>query len=559
LTEERLGLERSASSAGRSLAVALALTALTFTLYRGALGLWWTFEDPAILLHGETHSVWSTFFVPEVYQAYNRISFTPGLIQSFTMDRLLVGYRPALFYVHQLLALALAAALLERLLRDSLTRLWSFLAAALFLAGAPVAGIAPWLGVRHYADGMVLALGSILCFRRSLREKAGLWTLASAACYVAAVVCKEVYAPIVFLNLLLPERSFRQRAVRALPLVLAAGVYAVWRQSMLGGYLGGYAQRRLDLPELVRLGRSVVGQSAEAVFGVTGTASTLALGVLALAFLLVVVRGRWPALLCVTACVAVALAPILPVGDSFEARYAYVPWAFAAAGTGWLAARGRRGRGSVAVGLALFALALALVWPANRRRWAEVVRVGKRSRAEATFFFETSEPGDVVRAPVERGNFYSKLAEIRTRVFGRHPAGHAVYDDLFFCRHAGETLRVFGWDDAAGVLGRLGSPSVLCAAYSPAIRDAAPLALVMIRENGVLSWTFGPYVEGRWAVLLGEGLVPYDVPREGRILPFLPDDLVVTLRYESAEGWRTFSPALPFRMRNGRARLKWSR
>ena len=164
-----------------------------------------------------------------------------------------------------------------------------------------------------------------------------------------------------------------------------------------------------------------------------------------------------------------------------------------------------------------------------------------------------------MREPVERGNFYAKLAEIRTDILHRPPPGHAVFDDLFFCRHGGEGLQVFGWAESKGALERLESPDALCTAYASTIRESAPLSLAMTRENGVLSWTFGPYAEGRWAVLLGEDLVRYDVPRQGRILPFLPDDLVVTLRYESAEGWRTFSPALPFRSTNGSTRLQWSR
>ena len=559
MTEASPNRGETGERVGRSVVVGLFLTALTFALYGRALGLWWTFEDPAILLHGQIHAPWSTFFIPEVYQTYNRISFTPGLIVSFAVDRHLVGYRPALFYAHQLLALALAAGLLERLLRRYVSRLWSFLAAALFLVGIPVAGVAPWLGVRHYVDGLVLALGAILCFRRGLSSHARAWTLASAALYLGAVLCKEIYAPVFLLVFLLPEGSPARRLVHAAPLVLVAGLYAVWRQFMLSGYLGGYAQRRLDLSELMRLGRLLLGQAATAVFGVSGLPATLALGALALAFLVVVVRGGGAALLCVAICLAVALGPLLPVGDSFETRYAFVPWVFAVSGTGWAAARWALGRGRALAGLALFALALGLVWPANRRRWAEVIRVGERSRAEASFFFERSGLRDVVRAPVERGNFYSTLAEIRTRIFHRSQPGHAAFDDLFFCRHGGEGLQVFGWAESKGALERLESPDALCTAYTSTIRESAPLSLAMTRENGVLSWTFGPYAEGRWAVLLGEDLVRYDVPREGRILPFLPDDLVVTLRYESAEGWRTFSPALPFRSTNGSAGLKWSR
>jgi hypothetical protein len=547
------------TEARRPALIAFTLAALTLALYGGALRLFWTFEDPGILLHGERHAFWSTLFVPSVYQTVSRYYFTPELVLSFSADRALAGYRPALFYAHQLLALALAAFLLVRLMERYATPLWSFVAAALFLAGAPVAGVAGWLGVRHYVDGLVLALAAILCFRRGLESATWGWPLASAAFFLGAVACKEIYAPVVLVALFLPESGTARRALRAAPLAVAAVLYVVWRQVMLGGYVGGYAHGRLDAAELVRLGRRLAAQAPLAVFGAGDPAAAVALAVAALAILAAAARSGAPALLRVAACAVAALVPILPVGDAFEARYAFVPWMFAAAGVGWAASVWSRGPGRAAAGAILVLLVVVAAWPANRRRWAEVLRAGERSRAEATFFFEASGPRDVVREPVERGDFWVKLAEIRTGVLGRTAPGHAVCDDLFFCRHAGEGLNVVGWNDTARELKDVGSPETLCAAYAPSIRDAAPLSLTMARGNGVLSWSAGPYETGRWAILLGEDLSRYDVPRSGWILPLMPDDLLVTLRYESPEGWKTFSPALPFRMRNGSALLKWSR
>ena len=455
--------------------------------------------------------------------------------------------------------MALAAFLLFALLRRLAGPVWSFLAALVFLAGPPVALVAPQLGVRHYVDGLVLALAAVLSFRRAVEGGGVVWDVAATACAFAAMTCKEIYVPVVLLVLFLPEGTFVRRLRHAAPLLAAAAVYAGWRQVMLSGYVGGYAGRTPGAGELVRLAKRLLAQAGEVLFASATPRTRVLLALLAIAFLVAAFRKGRGAAAGALVCAVLAFAPLLPVGESFQVRYAFLPWAFVAAGTAWTASVWSAGRGGRIAGAAVFVFAAAIAWPANRSRFTDVVRLGERSRTEATFFFEKAGAEDLLRLPVEQGSYYENLADLRREAVRALPPGRAIFDDLFFCRHPAESLRAWGWNERTRSIEPLGSLPLLCAAYAADTRENAPLALRMSREKGVLSWAFGPYPAGVYSILLGDTLVRFDVPREGRILPVLPDDLVVTLRYESPEGWRTFSPALPLSLVNGSARAEWSR
>ena len=81
----------------------------TLALYGGSLRLWWCFDDPAILLHAWRYAPQEYFLVPKAWQALIPYSLQPWLSLSYDLDLSLFGFRPAGFYAHHLLALALCA------------------------------------------------------------------------------------------------------------------------------------------------------------------------------------------------------------------------------------------------------------------------------------------------------------------------------------------------------------------------------------------------------------------------------------------------------------------
>jgi hypothetical protein len=251
----------------------------------------------------------------------------------------------------------------------------------------------------------------------------------------------------------------------------------------------------------------------------------------------------------------------VPVADSFQSRYGLVPWAAAAAGIGWAADAWSRRKAGAAAGACLVLAAALLSFSANRETWGHVVSSALRSRAEALFFFHESAPGDVLRLPAEDGNFYMWLGWLRTEALHGGRPGRAVLDDLYFCSDGAAATHVFGFSQRSSrVEGLAGGAWAVCEAYSRRIHESAPLSVRIAGERGIFVWEFGPWAAGGWAILIGDDLIRYDLPRAGRHKPvFLPNDTTLVLRYESPEGWLAFSPPLPFHVVNGNTTLSWSR
>ena len=135
-----------------------------------------------------------------------------------------------------------------------------------------------------------------------------------------------------------------------------------------------------------------------------------------------------------------------------------------------------------------------------------------------------------------------------------------MLDDLFFCRDGRDAERVYSFLEASARVDAVpGGARAVCDAYRRRIRELAPLSLRISADRGLFVWKFGPYDTGSYSVLIGDDLVRFGLPRQGRHRPVIPDETRVTLRYESPEGWLTFSPPLPLTIENGRARIVWSR
>jgi len=223
----------------------VALTALTCGLHWSAFKLWWLYDDPYILRVALSTRLLSLFTDPAVYQQLSLVSFTPLLPASFRLDPLLFGLEPAGFMLHQLLLLAVTASLLYLLLRPWNQRiaLW---AAALFLASGPAAAASHLLMTRHYLEGGILALISLLLLGRQRWTPCSVW--AAAGAYLAACLCKEVFVPLVIAVPFLAAGRVRTRLRWSLPFWLMAAGYACWRLHMLrGAGLGSYSPNWINL------------------------------------------------------------------------------------------------------------------------------------------------------------------------------------------------------------------------------------------------------------------------------------------------------------------------
>jgi hypothetical protein len=539
--------------AGRRLAadaaLAAALAALPFALFRGALGLWWTEDDFFQLRYALGHGPLEYGLDPEVWRLLPNRVLSPLLFASYDLDLALFGpdlSSATAFYAHQLASVGLAAAALFLVLRLWLPQGWAAAGGLTFLLGAPTASLASHLMVRHYPESTVLALAAAGTWVLAVRRRSGSGALSalSALLYLGACAAKEIAVPLPFLLALLPEGDRRRRLRLLIPHGVALALYAGYRAWMLGTPLGGYgfATTPADWP---RLALALPWKAARELAAGGGWGWAM-LAVALLPLLWLVLRGRRAALLLAVGA-ALALGPVLPVSVEMVPRYAVAAWLVVAValpfGLREALLTDRTWVARAAIALAVLGALLGL----HRAAWAGHLERAGRMSAEARGFLDLG-PADLLRRPLLPPAAMGELRRFAREVLGARTEADWFYDDLYLCdaetgRPSPPAARVHQYDPDTGRLEEItGRVAALAREHCGSIRRQAPLeAELRPGAGGVLAWELGPYEEGDYAFVLEDGRLRYDMPRSGAFHLGGLRRLALRVHYESPAGWVTYS------------------
>jgi len=446
--------------------------------------------------------------------------------------------------------------------RQALPPAWALAVVLLGLAGAPTAAVTELLMTRHYLEGLLFALLSLLAFVQARRRGAVAWAWAGAALYALACTAKELYVPLVLIVAALPAPHPPQAAAPRrgplplphplphllpylLPYLLVALGYVAWRRVMLGEAVGGYgaAQPLLSPGSVAAMGRALahfpadlLGPAWAVVLPLGGVAAALAL------------RGRLAWLGFSALAAACLLLPLWPLaaGPGFHGpdRYLYLLWWAVAAGLvaalhGAVMRLPLQAAARDAVGLGLAAalvLAAALQSAAAARPRDEAMRA-----FEAVGRFITAHdarsayvPPDVVMASYW---YVTSLCEIRQR------SGASCPQALIPGWPLDERIdRLAVYDPATEAMvdasSRLGEERRRAADLD----RTRPLSAVLALEGGVARWRFGPHRDGQYFVV-SPVLGRYPVAPQGERRVGLAE-LPFQLQFDARAGWRTASPVL---------------
>lgn len=543
---------------------ALVLLGLPWLLYPQVLGLWWTEDDFFQLRYALAHAPWEYAFDPGVWRLLPNRVLSPLLFASYDLDLALFGLSPRAFYAHQLVSLGLSAAALYLVLRLWLPARWSLLGGVLLLLGPPMAALAPLLMVRHYPEALGLALLSAWAWVLANRWKGSgsiLLALLSASLYLMASAAKEIALPLPLVLAALPGRPWRRRALLLLPHAGVATLYAVYRTWMLGTPIGGYGLVVLSgrWPAVLA---HLPGQVARELAGGSGW-GRVALAAMTAVALLGASRSRSTSLL-LLAGLCFAWLPIVPVALVVGPRLTAASWlvlsvAFVLAAAHLSGATGRKA--PIVVGLVFVC---GILFAGNRASWTERLAAAERKSAENRGYLELGS-GDFLRHPASSPAAMEELGRFARTVLGRPARGDWFYDDLFLCRPGGSgplrSLRtLWSYDEGTGRLADVTSQlRSLRRRQCARIRRGAPLEVDLgVRDGRILQWAFGPYPDSRYAFVLQDGRIRYDVPREGGFRLGAGRKYVLRVRYASPAGWVTYSPRLSFDLEPGQS-LRWRR
>jgi hypothetical protein len=587
----RVAAGRAAGTGGPDrfdLLAAAGLAALAWIFYSPALGLWWTNDDFFQLHFVLVHPPLSYAWQPAVWRELPFQMVTPLLFASFDLDLSLFGLAPHGFYLHQLLVVCLLGAAFHLLLRLWLSR-WAALAGAfLLLAGPPVVASVGVIMVRHYLEGALLAVVSTALYVHAVRVPrpgpARLWAALSAVLYLLAALAKEIFVPLVLVLLALPEVGWRERLRRAGPHLAALAAYLGYRVFMLGELVGGYGWvvRPRELPRLalalpgrlladlaggaaagggvgggggggdggvggVRLGSTGTGLGGLHGGPALGWAALVLLAAAAVAGLILRRRARLP----VAVGALAAVGPILPVSTEVPVRYALAFWillvAAAVAGIDTIPAHGKR---AARLAAALAVLSCCVAGWAARAAWARSLGELERMSVENRFFAQL--PAGLLRNPLGPGSSLSEMGWWKRELFGLPTGARWSYDDVLLCTQPAPLRGVRGmrglwtYDRHTRTMAEVSAALPrICRRALAALRPQAPLR-ASFEETAAeqLFWSLGPYPEGKYSFLLAGGAVLLPVPRATGYRTHGTPAISLQLRYESPEGWVTYSPVL---------------
>jgi hypothetical protein len=526
------------------------LLVLNLALYWTVLGGWWTIDDPALLRALIEHGVWRQFYDPAVWRAHYPVPapgvLTPWVYLSLGLDYRLFGLHPMGFYAHHLLAHLLLIIVLYKALEAYLKPNGAFWAAVVFSCSIPAASTVSLLQMRHYLEGMILALLSLLCFRKAIQRRALPYAILGACCYAASTTAKESYVLLPAVLLLLPGvHPWRERRY-IYPFACIGLVYMAWRAYMLGfhGMFDAY-------DDLLWFEWKLVGKALNAIpfhFGLDGSWQ-LILGLISLSPFLIYMyeKGGFWVLLRIFGWMGIIFLPLMQVLD-FTA-----PWYFnilcillsTAAVFGirevyFLGFKGRLIAVVACLSLSVAALYAFSNWKIMYDRYLNI-----RYRIEGQFVLENGGQQDMLVMPMERWwHYYESLAWLRSHVLNKGP-GPIVCWNPSYCRSELQTYRSLMYSVKKKKLVSWSDPN-----------KKPPLERLDITVNyrlgpygeGILSWRFGPYSKGRYLMILGamqSRVIAFGLPMppEGRFHFNLQEPLHFVVRYEK-DGRSIASPSL---------------
>lgn len=477
----------------KRLAPALILVVAAVALYRKAIRLWWTFDDPRNLHAALTDT--GTF--------------------AHELQLRLFGLDATRWYGAQLALLVLTVIAVYVALRLFVDWVPALCGAVLFLAGPPLCVAATQLMTMQALLSVFVCAIAVTLYVLAFRRQSFLFEALSAIAYFVAMLAHVLTLPLPLLLLCIPDKPLRVRVRHSLFHAIALIVFIAWQR-----------------PTFTNGARALPQTIVDAFAGDGLFFGLIALAVLAIGVVIALRSRRGLAI--ALAGIAVALLPV--IGGTKEL---FVPWL-------WIVATFTFGASQLKISprIALFVVALATVVVANRQEWGSEYGRAKRMSDEARTFIEL-DGASLLRKPSIPPATMAELRWLKETHLHKALGTGWFYDDLFLCGRNLRGRRVYEYLEArkevVEVTARIPD---FASAYCASIRDDAPLRAEFHHRNDTLFWRLGPYADGRWSVLLDEGAEAFVVPREDGFRFANVPGVSLRIRYDSPEGWVTYSPEI---------------
>ena len=525
--------------------IALLLTAATFVIHGTIVDGNWRWHDAQILFHLYNYPWYADFINPLVWQEYSPVNLTPWQVILYRLDYLLAGISPLIFYLHHVLALAATATALFFVNALWVQKRFAIVSALLLLVGTPVFFVSEQLMTRHYVEGTLYALVSLYLFVTGIRQSSQTRILASAALYAMAMASKEIFVPLAILLLAVPEGTFRARLKLLTPHFLLLAIYIIWRDHMLASVVGGYgASSNYIDPEFMVTAAGKFLRIPVMLFAGAWWIASLAFMTLVV---LTIRAGRFPWLITLLAG-AMLLGPLYPLAGAPD-RYLFLVWVGISFSVGWMLHHIRHSpQTSRLLPVALTSVGILCVFSYTQGQQvrADLGLTATEFDVHTTFMLSTDSASAFIPTTSLAQDYWAvtdmlALGKALTGKDGPVP----LPDDLFLTESIDH---LFSYDSGCQCMQDISAALPdRRAAFVAANRPDAPLTAEFLYQNGLMSWKFGPYETGEFHVVSEVmGRLPVPVEIEGLRIT-VAQDTPIHIRYQSPEGWITYSDRLIIR------------
>lgn len=531
---------------------------LFWILYHSALNGWWQNDDPCHLAYVVKNGLFSAFYDPD--KGFSYANFTPMEPLSLGIDFHIFGFDPNGFYWHQLLSFSITFLAGYIFLARFFSPMLSSFILSFFVTSLPCGEAAYTLMVRHYVEGLLFTLISIHLFAAALEKQQLKWAYAGAFFYLSACLSKEIYVPLVVILLFFPEISIniRSRLKFLYPYFGVISVYIIWRLYMLRpqAMISGYSHVSTGLNDFLSLHVLMLNLMGRR-FIITCF--------LSLIFLLNIRKWSLKKNMTVLVFAICCLLPIVPVISILSSRYLFV-FSFllcVCAGlslqymTEWSWIKPYRNIVVSFIGITLILINSFSVQNIISNSWP----VWDRMKAEGNFLLHHQD-SDIMLL-TDFGHCYEAFYELRKEILRLPPGPTYCRGGDEICTYLHPNKKMYKHNGEQFVV------------YDKASADKSnsedwgqkkELSVDISYKNEFVEWQFGPYDQGTYmlfAKIEELGNLPFlPVQRRGKTKYKLDmNNVYFIVKYQSPEGWETYSPRLNFNTDNSNmeGRIRWSR
>ena len=527
---------------------------LLWILYHNVLENWWLIDDPCHLFYISQHGIFPAFFDPA--RGFSPINFTPWEPLSLGIDYVFFGLNPAPFYWHHMISLSILLLSAQVILLRFLSPFVAAFALSLFVSSVPVCDAANHLMTRHYIEGLIFTLISIYLFMKAREKDDVNYTYGSALFYLLACLAKEVYVPLIVILMAVSTGTARERLKSLYPFLIVAVIYTLWRFHMLdaSGMMSAYPHIPVTVKDVFSLPLSIIKTMGWDSFWPLFMA-----GLLVPFFILFVLNNARRGNLLILMLALCVILPIVPVSSTLYSRYLIVVSFvyFIGTGMGLQYFHGMPFLKRIQTGMVVIVAVAAVLISVfhvqkNIRGWQDY---GKEISVEGKFLLYNDDPQNLL--VTSHGHCYWAFSALRKTVLDL-PQGPSFCVRDCTCAYLHPDKKVW-----INVNGQLFAETGIMEGKNPEdCGEKRELNIDFSYSHCKLKWQFGPYREGRYFLFLkgwDSGLI--QVRREGEMeREFDLENDFILVKYESYDGWKTYSPVLKFdRAASHAGSMNWRR